>query len=813
MKSQQVKNSFQSGVLSPRLSIRDDIAQFATALEACTNWIVTPQGGIVMHEGAQNMAPASVITEQNRIFQFHKGGNESDMLIEVSAGNGLIQFRVDGQALPDTVSHDYTLDQLEDLYFTNSEVTGVLLHPDHPPLYIEIDLEGNVTGDYLPSDTIPYVDFKDSDSPSVAQSNTDTYTLVFKPGEDGNAWDSRDWIMRYDGVWVTGNQGNVKSYRFKDATKNIERLTDALNRLASLKNTSINVTSSAIDTYQIILTGENAGKVLNIQPENPAAQRFVDIESTIDESDTDEPLWSYPTYVLYNGNYYQCIKPNSPQLGVNDPSFTEYWTDLGTTKPDTFDWQYPDGNTWQAFDPTGTGFTESYGPGGRGFPTVAVIHEQRTILLGSPAYTAGMAGSRLNQYKDFVRGPEDDDPFFFALDTSDTPTIKWAVSNYELVIGTSSGDYNISAEVTLSPSDVQAYKQNNARSDKAKAISINTDILYIEQGKEKVRATSYMDSKKKWSSTDISLIAEHLLDSRAKRIVLMQTPEVVAFVLREDGSLVGISYSHEQQSMSWYEFETQGVITDIAVCYTSSTGHTPPAYDPTDRFNTMNTDEDELWMTVTYNGTDYYIEKMPYPKRVFKAAESEDDFIVNGGKGFLVDQHLVCLDGWIRGTIDLADNNVISGLEQFEDLTVACMVEDAWTGEYEVKDGKILLEAAEIAETFSGTYAVGLRYTATAKTFEMASGNPNGTALGTMRRWNKLFVKIYNSALPIINGTLPPDRNPATPMGLAEIIQDGLQERSIRNVGWNDGAITIVQDRPYPTECLGFYGQYSTNNS
>ena len=763
-----------------------------------------------MREGLQNIAPSSVIGEENRLFQFHKGGNESDMLVEISAGDGLIHFYVDGVEQGDTVAHSYTLSQLPDLYFTNQEVTGVICHADHPPLYIEIALDGSISGALIPSANVPLVDYRDAASPSVAATTTNEYDLVFNPGDDGNLWADRDWIMRYDGVWVTGNQGNIKSFRFKDATKNIERLTEALNRLLSLKNTTILVTSSAIDAYKITLTGENAGKVLEIKPENPIAERYVDIESDIDESDTDEPAWSYPTYVTYDDgggvDYYQCIQPNSPETGVNDPTFPAYWTNIGATKPDTFDWQYPDGNVWQAFDagPPAV-FTESYGPGGRGFPKVCVVQEQRLILMANPGFTMGMFGSRINQYKDFILGPEDDDPFFKSVDTSDTPTIKWAVASGGLVLGTSSGDHSVSAQVTLSPSDTFAKRDNSARSHDAKAVMVNTDIFYIEQGREKIRSTRFNDTVEKQTSNDVSLIAEHLLNSRAKRIVLMQTPEVVIFILRDDGSLACISYSHEQQNAAWYEFEMQGVITDIAVCYT--VGAEPGAYDPSDPLNTMNTDEDELWATVTYDGgVTHYIEKMPYPKRTFTAATEDGD-------PFLVDQHLVMIDGWIRNTILIADNNVISGLEQFEGLTVAVVVEDAWAGEYTVQDGKVILADADIDETFSGTYAVGLRYTGTLRTFEMSSGSPQGTGLGTQRRWNQLFVKILDSSLPIINNIRPPDRKPETLMGMAEIIQVGLQERDMVDLGWDDkGIITIVQDRPYPTHILGCFGQFNSHN-
>ena len=312
-----------------------------------------------------------------------------------------------------------------------------------------------------------------------------------------------------------------------------------------------------------------------------------------------------------------------------------------------------------------------------------------------------------------------------------------------------------------------------------------------EQGKEKLRTTSYRDELNSQTSRDISLIAEHLLNSRAKRLVLMQTPEVVIFGLRDDGSLFGITYSPDQGVGAWFEFESQGTVIDICGAYS------------------VLTNEDELWATITYDGgATHHLEKMPYPKRVFTVP-------VNIGDQHLVDQGLVCLDGWVSGQILIGDNNVITGLEQFEGLLVAAMVDDAYAGEYTVNDGAIILDEPPDSDVpnYEGTYAVGLRYEAPAVTFEVEQGNPKGVAFGTKRRWVELHLKVLNSALPKINGQLPPDRSPSTNMSIAEIVRLGLKDLEISVMDWDDGSITILQDRPYPTHILGFYGKISVENA
>ena len=245
MRGQNAKLSFSAGVLSPRLSLRADVDTYSTGLRQSTNFIVSPQGGIVMREGFENIAPASVLSEQNRIFQFHKGGETSDMLVEVSAGYGLVHFYIDGVEQVDTVAHNYTLAQLEDLYFTNQEKMAIICHAAHPPLYIEIALDGSISGSYLKSNLVPLADYQDENSPTAKTTGDSEYVADWINGTDSTTWNpSRNWILSYDGVYAVGNQGNPKEFEFSQVALTLaSRITEALNLIPALKgaDTTISV--------------------------------------------------------------------------------------------------------------------------------------------------------------------------------------------------------------------------------------------------------------------------------------------------------------------------------------------------------------------------------------------------------------------------------------------------------------------------------------------------------------------------------------------------------------------------------------------
>lgn len=876
-RSQQAKHAFSAGIRAPRLSLRSDhniYTERDSYSEAChylTNWIVTPQGGIQFREGFKNFGSESLSsdpTQDSRIFQYTRGGDVSDYCVHVTAGDNLIHFMEDGAMLADTVAHDYLLAELESIRFTNKEKIAVLCHADHPPLFLKQALDGTISGDYISSLNVPYADYNDSDSPTASTALSDEYTCTWIDGSTVT-WQDRGWMFVYNGVYATGNAGAIKVYDYTSTSADmITRLYRALSFIPELQGADTTYSVEVVGTvdataiYKIIINGPHAGGKLEIIPTNDRYDHHVTVDNELTEVETLEPAWSFPTYVLNGSNYYQCIAPhvpastNEPGVGVDEAL---YWTDIGTTKPDTFDWQYPDrpalrgtvsitagtatlsgtgtafgtdvaigmslnidgevhivqavgsdtsltlatnhvagatgveymetGNTWWADVPTGR--RNSYCPGGRGFPTVPVFYQQRLWLMANPSMPVGCYGSRIGKYEDFQLGPQDDDPVFFAIDTSDTPFIRWAQAQRKMVIGTSSGDYSLNADITITPSNVQATKQNAGRSHGTDAICINTDIFYIQQGQEKLRKTAYDDNLQAQYSADVSLVAQHLFVPRAKRLALVQTPEVILYILREDGTLIGISYTPEQNAAAYFEVESQGTIIDICAIYNSVSS------------------EDELYALVTYDGgTTRWIEKMPYPARekTQRLVDADDA---------LVDQGIVCLDGWISGTIVEGDNNVISGLDQFDGLTVSVLVDDAYTGDYTVTSGSVLLEAPDPGDVpaYSGTYAVGFSYDGYAKTFEMASGNPAGVGFGTKRKWTELWVRLLDSSFPKINGQLPSDRTPATPMSFPEIFREGIVDLQVNNLGYGDGSIEILQDRPYPCHVLGFFGKFEVENA
>jgi len=103
---------------------------------------------------------------------------------------------------------------------------------------------------------------------------------------------------------------------------------------------------------------------------------------------------------------------------------------------------------------------------------------------------------------------------------------------------------------------------------------------------------------------------------------------------------------------------------------------------------------------------------------------------------------------------------------------------------------------------------VGLGYSARLKTLPMDPGGPGGgSGMGLRKRWNRIFVRLLDSALPLVNGVRPPERTPSTPMNQTE--PDRSQDVETRNFGWDQFAqVTVEQDLPRALTITALFGEF-----
>ena len=113
---------------------------------------------------------------------------------------------------------------------------------------------------------------------------------------------------------------------------------------------------------------------------------------------------------------------------------------------------------------------------------------------------------------------------------------------------------------------------------------------------------------------------------------------------------------------------------------------------------------------------------------------------------------------------------------------------------------------------FSGkTVVAGLSFVSTLITLPVSIVGQGGTNRQMPKRFSKVYVALNSSALPHINGILPPDRTPSTPMNTAE--PKKTQVVGVNTEGWDDEAqVIITQQLPLPTRILSIMGELTSNS-
>ena len=147
----------------------------------------------------------------------------------------------------------------------------------------------------------------------------------------------------------------------------------------------------------------------------------------------------------------------------------------------------------------------------------------------------------------------------------------------------------------------------------------------------------------------------------------------------------------------------------------------------------------------------------------------------------------------------------VAGLDHLEGKTVTVKVDGATHPDRVVTNGQISLN------TEYQNIEIGLKYTPRLKLMRFETEMATMTTVqGQKGRWSEIWLRIVNSAYPLVNGYRTAERNPSTPMDRAEPLITG--DVSAVNLGWdNEKQIVVEQDLPLPLHVTAIFGDLTIN--
>lgn len=431
-----------------------------------------------------------------------------------------------------------------------------------------------------------------------------------------------------------------------------------------------------------------------------------------------------------------------------------------------------------------------------------------------------------------------------------------------LVVLTGKGAWQVNggSAAAITPSNQTATPQAyNGCSNIVPPITINYDILYVQSKGSIFRDLSYNFFTNIYTGTDLTVLSNHLFNGYTiLQAAYAEEPYKLVWAIRNDGTLLCLTYLKEQEVTSWTRHDTNGLfvsvcsVTELPVdaVYVITKRYVQGAW----RYYSERMD-DRLWGNVedaycvdsglTYPITNYTNTLQPSgttgtitltsDTSVFSSGNIGDVIRVDGGKvtvtgytsGFIV-------TGLVTETLTetvpndpsnmplpstswsiATPTSTVSGLNHLEGLTVTALIDGSVNSPQVVTNGSITLDQP------ASKIVVGLPYTCQVQTMYLDAQVPGGTIQNRRKNIASVGLRVDSSrGLKIgadqvdastqpnyaetawSNLVLLKDRTNMTNAGTATPLFTGDYQQAITS-GWKlQGQIAIQQEYPLPANIL-----------
>jgi hypothetical protein len=530
------------------------------------------------------------------------------------------------------------------------------------------------------------------------------------------------------------------------------------------------------------------------------------------------------SYILLNGGVMQITAvTNAANIeceilkSLNDNENSELWT---LEKP-----------TWSA---------------ARGYPRAVGLYQQRLVFGGTTTQPQTLWMSESGIFEGFGIGPDAEDAIQVDLSSSQINTINWIATQRDLIIGTAGAEATVSGGSVgsaVTPSSIQQTPRTYYGSDSQQPIIIGSEVIFLQGAGRKIRTFGYDFGVDGYKGEDLTFLAEHITEGVIRELAYTQDPDSIIYAVDALGNLLTGTYQRDQEVIGWSNNTTTGLFENVA---TMSAGAV-----------------DQVWVVVnrTIEGaTKRYIELLDTadgtgrldgfsdsfltysdPKVISAITQANPGVVTSAVHGFGNGQNLKLIDlkgmteadgityvaaNVTENTFELTDLygtnvdttaytafvastagaahklvTIISGLDHLEGEVLQIKADGGSHTNQTVTSGTVSLDAPSYA------VVAGLEYTTTLKTLRKEFTVGSGTMQGEPQRHVSPIVRVYKSALPILNGEFLPSRSTSDRMDEAVPLYTG--DLYYGPQAWsNSGQLTFTTSEPLPLQLQGIFGAY-----
>jgi hypothetical protein len=208
------------------------------------------------------------------------------------------------------------------------------------------------------------------------------------------------------------------------------------------------------------------------------------------------------------------------------------------------------------------------------FPSTSGYYQQRQMFANTNADTEKVWGSKSANFKNMsISDPlQDDDAVTFPLRGRQVNSVKSMIDLGKLIVFTNGAEWVVNGDQAgiLRAGEVNSVQQSYNGSSDLPPIIINDTALYVQARQNIVRDLKYQmsaDGSDGYQGTDLTIMSVHLFEKfTLTDWAFAQTPNPIAWIVRSDGILLGLTYLREHKIFAWHRHQFQdAVVENVAV--------------------------------------------------------------------------------------------------------------------------------------------------------------------------------------------------------------------------------------------------------
>jgi hypothetical protein len=305
-------------------------------------------------------------------------------------------------------------------------------------------------------------------------------------------------------------------------------------------------------------------------------------------------------------------------------------------------------------------------------------------------------------------------------------------------------------------------------------IRAGSSTILIQKGQEKVKEVTFDLDTDGLVGRDLTILAEHIARGGLTDMIWQQEPELILWFVRTDGTLIGLSYDPQNQTIGWHThpMSNSGIVESITAIPSGA--------------------EDQVYLSVKRTIDGSTVRHIVFMENIYFGTDVTDAFYVDSGL-----------------TYDDTATTTISGLNHLEGETVQILADGAAHADKVVSGGVVTLDRS------ASTVHVGYSYDSKVQTLRLEGGADDGVSQGKIKRIHGITVRFLDT----VGAEMGPDENNLdrlpfrdSSMAMDEAVPmfDGDKEISFPSGYDNDARVFVRQTQPLPMTILAVMRRSNT---